>query len=68
MSKVKAREVRLIDILNCIYQDEIIHITYEHGRYTYSNTAIMAEIDFDKYLGTQIIGIDCNCGVLTIYI
>lgn len=67
MPRVKAKPIRLIDILNAINEDEYVKITYNHGRNTYSNTSKLAEVDFKDYLGTEIIGITAS-GTIHIFI
>ena len=68
MPAIKAKMPRLIDILGAINENEIVVVTYNHGRTTYSNTAGMVEQDLKRELSTTIIGMTCDSGAIHIYL
>ena len=68
MAAIKAKPVRLIDILHTINEGEFVLITYNNGRSTYSNTSSMAEADFKSELSKEIKALTCSGGTVHIYI
>lgn len=68
MAAIKAKPIRLIDLLNSINQEEYVLITFNNGRSTYSNSVGRAEIDFKPDLGKEIKGITVRSGTLNIFI
>ena len=68
MPRIKAKPIRLIDILNTINENEIVKITYNHGRNTYSQTSKQLETIFEKDLGTEVIAVTSDGGTIRIFI
>lgn len=68
MPKIKAKPLRLIDVLYAINPDEIVKITYNHGRNTCSWPVRQLEVEFSKDLGKEIIGLTSGGGTITIFI
>lgn len=68
MPAIKAKLPRLIDVLAAINENEIVVVTYNHGRATYSNTAKMVEQELRRELSTVIIGMTCDSGAIRIFI
>ena len=70
MPAIKAREVRLIDILHTINENEsiILHAVVNGKRWSYPDTVGSLEIRFSKELSSPIQGISCPNGVINIYI
>lgn len=68
MPAIKAKPVRLIDILGTINEQEIIKLTYNHGRNSCSNTVAFIENEFKRDLSTTIRGMTCRNGKINIYI
>lgn len=68
MGAIKAKPVRLIDILGCMNRESYIVITFNNGRNSYSNTVRQAEKDFSKELGVALKGLTVSGGVLQVFI
>lgn len=68
MPAIKAKPVRLIDVLGTINEQEIVVITFNHGRNSCSNTVAFLEDEFKRDLSTAIKGMTCRGGAINIYI
>lgn len=68
MGAIKAKPIRLIDILGCMNLESYVVITFNNGRNSYSNTVRQAERDFSKELGAVLKGLTVSSGVLQVFI
>ncbi|MBR1454366.1 MAG: hypothetical protein IJ593_06950 [Lachnospiraceae bacterium] len=66
MAKAKAKEIRLIDILGTIAENEYVVITV-NCRDSYHYTAGVAEVELEKYLTAIVRGVTAD-GVIHIFI
>ena len=64
----KAKPVRLIDFLYLLGENEIVVVTVNHGRNSYSNTCKQLEIDLKDYLTSNIKGIQPYSGTIQIFV
>lgn len=68
MPKLKAKSVRVIDMLNLISDSEIVLITTNHGRTTYSNYARVIERELADLLDKEIIAVTVASGTLQMFV
>lgn len=68
MPAIKAKQVRLIDILNTINQQEVVLITFNDGRNSCYAPSIKIEETFRNELGDAVKAITCSNGILDIFI
>lgn len=66
MPALKAKPVRLIDLLYTMSESDFIVVTA--GRNSYSNTVAVIEAQFKNELGKEIKGIKVNGGTLQVFI
>lgn len=68
MPAIKAKSMRLIDILGVMNLDEYVLVTYNRGRNTYSGTVENVENTFRKMLGSEIKALTADGSTIKIYI
>lgn len=68
MGAIKAKPIRLIDILGVMHEDMYVIITFNGGRNSYSNAVRQAEVDFKPELGKEVKGVATSNGVIQIFI
>lgn len=68
MPALKAKPVRLIDLLYTMAETDFIVVTTNNGRNSYSNTVTIIEAQFKNELGKEIKGLKVNGGTLQVFI
>lgn len=68
MSRLKAKPIRLIDILGILDDQDIIVVMFKNGsRLTHSNYVRQLRVQLEKYLGCNIVGM-ISGGSITVMI
>lgn len=67
-AQAKAKAIRLIDLFNTINESEIVLVTTNHGRTTFSDTVRTLELKLKEYLTCEIIAITVSYGTLQIFV
>ena len=70
MSAIKAKEVRLIDILHTINENEhiVLHVVIQGKRWCYPDKVSSLELRFSRELSCPVKALTCSDGVINIYI
>lgn len=68
MGAIKAKPVRLIDLLGTLNEQEIVVIRLNSGRNSFSNTVGNLEKELRSELNKNINGITCMSGTINIFI
>lgn len=68
MGAIKAKPVRLIDLLGTLNEQEIVVVRLNSGRNSFSNTVGNLEKELRSELNKNINGITCMSGTINIFI